>query len=152
MPSVTPPPTHNLTETWQNVPELRVPLVPRGTWDSRKTKKKIVIINLWATWCPPCIQEIPDFNDLYIKYQTQIDIIGISVNRSKFRLKKFMRETPILYPVGLITPGLLDELPHSKELPRTLIIDTKENRVISDHTGYMPKAYYETIINKIQTE
>ena len=44
------------------------------------TKKKLILINFWATWCPPCIKEIPDLIDLKKKFERDIEIIFVSVD------------------------------------------------------------------------
>ena len=60
-------------------------------------KGKVVLLNFWGTWCGPCLQEIPDFNRLYSKYNKKcLEIVGITIPRSgtpdsdKY-LKKFMK-------------------------------------------------------------
>ena len=51
---------------------------------------KVILINFWATWCGPCIMEIPDFNELYKKYsEDDFEILGISISDSKKQLIKF---------------------------------------------------------------
>jgi len=62
---------------------------------------KVRIVDFWATWCPPCVQEIPHFNDLYTQYKDSgLVVIGISVDQGGWEaVKKFLEKTPIYYPV-----------------------------------------------------
>ena len=63
-------------------------------------KGNVVLINFWATWCGPCIAEIPEFNNLLKKYEEKnFKILGISVNDSEKQLKKFITRFNVDYPL-----------------------------------------------------
>ena len=72
---------------------------------------KVVLINFWATWCGPCRMEIPDFNELYEKYNEKgLEILGISISDSKDQLINFLKSYKVDYPVlygDSINPRLL---------------------------------------------
>jgi len=63
-------------------------------------KDKVVLINFWATWCGPCRMEIPDFNELYEKYNSKgLNILGLSISDTKKQLENFLKAYEINYPV-----------------------------------------------------
>ena len=61
-------------------------------------KGNVVLLNFWATWCGPCIAEIPEFNDLYNKYNSEgFEILGVSVSDNYKQLKKFLNKIEVDY-------------------------------------------------------
>ncbi len=63
-------------------------------------KEKIIIVNFFATWCPPCIIEIPDFVKIREEYpHSELTIIALSVDEDHNALENFMKDSIINYPV-----------------------------------------------------
>jgi peroxiredoxin len=91
-------------------------------------KGKVVIINFWATRCPPCLVEIPDFVRFYKNYHKKgVEIIGIAVNSSPQEIKKISEEYKIAYPICM-SDGIVEAMYGGiRAVPTTFIIDRKGN-------------------------
>ena len=77
-----------------SLPDLKEKLHSPANW-----KGKILVINFWATWCTPCLKEIPMFNRVQKEYAPDgVQFIGIAID-NKASINKFIQKTPIDYPV-----------------------------------------------------
>lgn len=86
---------------------------------------KVLFLNFWATWCPPCRAEIPDFIEVYDKYKDMgLAILGISVDQmSAKRVGEFAERLKMNYPVAMATRKLFQDYPAPGAIPTTLVID-----------------------------
>lgn len=66
-------------------------------------KGKIVLLDFWATWCPPCRADAPVLEKLHQQHSTDLAIIGISVSEERATVEKFLRDYPRAYPIALTT-------------------------------------------------
>ncbi|MBV9462641.1 MAG: TlpA family protein disulfide reductase [Verrucomicrobiae bacterium] len=66
-------------------------------------KGKVLLMEFWATWCPPCRKSIPHLNEIWEKYKDQgLMVVGVS-NESAQTIKSFQHEIPMKYPVAIST-------------------------------------------------
>ena len=108
-------------------PDFSLPDVAGEVRNIAEWDGKVIAINFWATWCPPCIKEIPEFVELQHKYQSQgLQFIGIALQRPE-EVLDFMKEKGMNYPVlaGEMEVIEISELygNHIGALPYTVIID-----------------------------
>jgi thiol-disulfide isomerase/thioredoxin len=98
---------------------------------------KVVIVNFWATWCPPCRAEIPDLIALQEKYPDHLQVIGISEDEtSPETVRRWADEHKINYPIVMLTPELEKMFSGISALPTSFIID-KESRIVQKHVGML---------------
>lgn len=93
-----------------------------------KNSKKVTIINYWATWCPPCIAEMPDLQKLYNDYKNDISFVFIS-NESPNKINSFLEKNNYTLPVYNQRSPSPKALAHSS-IPTTFIIDKHNNIVL----------------------
>lgn len=110
-------------------------------------KGKWVLVNFWATWCPPCLREIPDLAELY-RERNDIVIIGIAMEYDDARdVMKFVEKMMIPYPIVLgdraAAAQLEDEL---SMLPSTYLFDP-DGKPAARKTGLITRAEIEVFIN-----
>jgi len=98
---------------------------------------KVILVNFWATWCPPCRAEIPDLIALQDKYRDRLQIVGVSEDEDSIEeVKRFVAEHKINYPIVMSTPQLTKLFPGVRALPTSFILDT-ENRLVQKHVGML---------------
>jgi len=103
-------------------------------------KGKVVLLNFWATWCPPCRAEIPDFIKVYNSYKSKgFEIIGIALdNEGWFKVAPFIKETKINYPVVLGSEKEVQQYGNFESIPTSFIID-KNGYIAGRQIGLLSK-------------
>ncbi len=110
---------------------------------------KVVLLNFWATWCPPCREEIPILVDLAKKYKDGLLIVGISLDdASADEVRQFTKAFHVNYPIVMWSRELVAEYGGVPALPTTFLIN-KEGRVVQKHEGLYPPEVYETEVRSL---
>ena len=115
-------------------------------------KGKVVLLDFWATWCPPCAKEIPHFIELYEQYKEQgFEMVGISVDKEGIDvIKPFVEQHRVNYPI-LIADGRVTQLYGGiSSIPTTFLID-KEGKIQRRYVGYRDKSVFEADIKAFLT-
>lgn len=90
----------------------------------RSLRGKVVLVNFWATWCPPCRIEMPSMNSLYEKLKDKgLMILGVSSDQSEDRIRKFLEKTEIKFPILLDPDNAIAPMYKVIALPTSYIID-----------------------------
>lgn len=112
-------------------------------------KGKVIVLNFFATYCPPCRAEIPDFVKLQEEYRNKgLIVIGISVDSNGMLiLPTFINRLGINYPILLATNKVLKDYGNIDILPTTFIID-RQQRIIKQYTGMITRADVTPVIEK----
>ena len=104
---------------------------------SASFRGKVVLINFWATWCPPCRAEIPDLIALQDKYRDRLQIIGISQDEVPPEVvKRFVADHGINYPIVMTSPEIEKLFPGISALPTSFIVD-RDARIVQKHVGML---------------
>lgn len=104
---------------------------------------KVVIVNFWATWCPPCQEEIPEMMELQKEFQNKLEIIGVSMDDGPPQgVKQFAEKIGMNYPIVMGSDALSQEYGGVPALPTSYVVDP-EGKVVQKHVGLYPKEVYE---------
>lgn len=95
-------------------------------------KGKTVFINLWATWCPPCIAEMPDIHDLYEKMGDDVEFVMISVDEDQEKAKRFVDKKGFTFPVYFLPSGLPSAY-ETSSIPSTFVLSPNGKIVVEEH-------------------
>ncbi|NPA06618.1 MAG: redoxin domain-containing protein [Chloroflexi bacterium] len=89
-----------------------------------KGQAKVLIVNLWATWCPPCKAEMPDLNAYYQKHKDDgLLLIGINIGEDEAQVRPFVETYQLAFPIWLDPKGVSTGAFRTQGLPSTFVID-----------------------------
>lgn len=132
-------------------PDFTLPTSDGKTLKLSDLKGKIVIIDFWATWCPPCRKGIPDLISLKKKYGSKgLEIVGISVDQpeTKPEVVPFIKEYGINYPVVYSNNSVVQQYGGIRSIPTSFIID-REGKIVASYVGLYPESTYEKHIKEL---
>lgn len=111
---------------------------------------KVVLVDFWATWCPPCRKGIPDLIELQKQYGDKFVVIGITLDREK-TLKDvvpFVESYKINYPVVYGTDEVVNHFGGVEAIPTAFMLD-QNGKVVNKHVGLQPKSVIEEEIKAL---
>jgi len=122
-------------------PALTVTTLDGGIFDLSKQSGKWVIVNYWATWCSPCLKELPDISAYVAAHKEKVAAIGLDFEDSdKADVEKFLKAHPLSYPVAQID---IDNPPKDFDTPKGL-----PNTYVIAPDGHVAKAFMGPITAK----
>ena len=121
-----------------------------GFMTSEDLKGKVAVVDLWATWCGACVQEIPIYNELYDAFKGQdVAIVGIAVDSPRNDIPPKVRQLGIKYPVLIGDDDqVLRAFGRIQAFP-TVFVMSKEGKIYKHYVGAVPKKR-ETIKQDIE--
>lgn len=122
--------------------EARLPMVGGGTISLGDYSGKVMLVNLWATWCGPCRSEIPELVKLHKEYQAKgFEIVGLSTENptsSAESVKNFVQSFQMDYQVGWAPPDIaisFMQMTQRDAIPQSFII-SRDGRVLKQFVGF----------------
>ncbi len=111
-------------EVGQTAPALVLQQLDGQPFDLAAERGKVVIVNFWATWCPPCRAEMPMINDFYRRYHSQgLELIGVSADRPHDRSEVAKVMQSLSYPAAILDDAKTNDFGSPDQLPVTYVID-----------------------------
>lgn len=111
---------------------------------------KVVLLNFWATWCPPCQAEIPVLKSLYEDYRDKgFEVVGISVDEEGPQaVKEFVQQRGIHYPVLMSTDEVIEAYGGIRGIPTTFLI-SRDGKIVRKFFGEQRKSVLDDMIKKL---
>lgn len=146
-PDLEPPPVEAWVEGWESGAGLEVGqvapdfLLPdaSGRWFrlSDFRGEKAVLINFWATWCPPCREEMPQFEQLYRSRGHELAILAVNLRESAEDVESFFEELDLTFPALLDADGRVSRRYNIRPMPTSYVVD-KQGVIRGRYFGFMP--------------
>ncbi|MBD5134126.1 MAG: redoxin domain-containing protein [Clostridiales bacterium] len=141
------------TYTWEGDPSLdfTVQMADGSSFTLSEQAGKVVMVNFWATWCGPCVRELPDIARLYEEYSSgeQVKIVTINVGESVSTVQRFLDRQSYTIPVAFDTNRIISGRYNITNIPRTVIFN-KDGTVSWDHIGALTSGNYERLKSVIE--
>jgi thiol-disulfide isomerase/thioredoxin len=107
---------------------------------------KVRVFDIWASWCGPCRQIIPELNDLHARHRDRgMVVIGMSVDEHAAGVVAFQRKIPLRYPNGMFNEAAAALFGYPKVVPTTYLVD-REGRIRKRFVGYVDMATLERAV------
>ena len=138
-------------EQGMTMPNIKVETNKGVTFDLQKAKKP-VLINFWATWCPPCREEMPGLQNLYEKYKDKVDFVMINLGETKEIIQDFLVENEIYtFPIGYDKDGALGIRFNIMAIPDTIIVG-KDKIIKNFVVGARSEAQFDEYLDAVTKE
>lgn len=120
-------------------PDFTATTLDGRTVTLRELPARLVLLNFWGSWCPPCREEMPYFDEAYRRYRDRgLVVLGINLGESEVAVKAFLERVGVSFPVVIDRRGQLARLYDVVPLPTTYVIDA-EGRIRARVAGVVPR-------------
>ena len=116
-------------------PPVEMATLDGGTVRLDDFRGQVVVVNVWATWCPPCVVETPGFVDLQAEFAGEVQFLGLSMDDAEADVRAFAERHGVNYPL-LVGPNRAGDGYRVPVLPTTFLVD-KNGRVRFRHEGLL---------------
>ncbi len=140
-------------EAARAAPNLAVETLNAGKFDLSAHRGKVVVVNFWATWCPPCVAEMPGFDATYRRLKGDgLEIVGLSLDQEgPAVVKEFLAKRQISYPIGMADSTTAARFGIGNSIPYTVFIDRRGN-IRDTVTGGINEGIFERKVKKLLQE
>ncbi len=139
-------------ENQQKLTEFSLPDLSDKQRNIKEWQGKVLVVNFWATWCPPCLKEMPEFEALHAEYEKKgLQFIGIALDDAE-PVKEFIASKKITYPI-LLGEDQGTKIAHDlgnivNTVPFTVIVN-KKGLVVKSHMGELSREQLLEIVTPL---
>ena len=128
------------TDVGAMMPDYSAMWLDGSKFELASKRDKVLLVNVWATWCAPCRVEIPELQALHDKLNAKgFEVIGVSVDDSSAEIvKQFVAEQKMTFPIALDPEGKIASILDTGVLPTTVLLD-RTGKILWKHYGPIPK-------------
>ena len=137
--------------------ELEMPdgkMLHRSDW-----KDKVLIVDFWATWCGPCVQEIPEFVEFQKQNPNDLRVLGFSYDKEADQHRQFLTEKSLNYPSVLAASpsskpflrNLVKQIGPIKAIPVTLLVN-RQGEIVFKQTGLIGEDFRQALARELQAK
>lgn len=133
-------------------PKLILPTIDGRTVDLAALRGKVVVVNFWATWCPPCRTEMPALDAWYRARRGRgVEVVGVSEDKPRDRAEVKSVMAPFAYPAGLAADAKVIGFAPARALPITYVIDRKGvvRAVVTPENGALSGQMLDQIVGPL---
>ena len=120
-------------------PDFTLQSASGGTVSLADFRGKKVVVNFWATWCPPCRSEMPDMEQVSTERKNDVVVLAVNVQEARAPVRDFADKYSLSFPILMDTAGEVTQGFGVQSLPTTFFID-KEGKVASFNMGALNKS------------
>jgi peroxiredoxin len=121
------------------------------TWTFSELRGKVVLVNFWATWCPPCRKEMPDLETLYQRFESKgFVVLGISDEKAA-KVEPFVRERKVSFPVLLDPERKVNEMFIVEGIPKSFVYD-REGKLVAQSIDMRTQKQFLEMLGKAGLE
>ena len=122
----------------QTAPDFTLKALDGNNLRLAEQRGDIMLINFWASWCGPCIQEMPALDKLAQKYQMMgVQVWGVNVENDSSAAKAYLSKVQVAFPILFDVDNSVSKDYRVEAMPTTVILD-KDGKVRTVHRGYKP--------------
>ena len=106
-----------------------------------------VVVNFWASWCPPCVAEMPDFEAVHRQLGDRVAFVGVNLTDEPSAADALARRTGVTYDLARDADGRLFEAMGGFSMPTTFFVSA-EGRIVDQHSGQLARSRLERLIGE----
>ena len=134
-------------------PAFQLTTLTGDTVSLESLRGKVVLVNFWATWCPPCRVEMPGFQRVYEdRADDGLVILAVSTERGQTELvERYVSDREVTFPVAMATAGLVRAFGEPRKLPTSFLID-RHGRIRHEVTGLFAEPALRLAVDRLLEE